>query len=175
MAKKYLSKEYSLLVPILLNSYHLKEKVKTDADRRALIMAKYNLSKHPLYCLLKDYVNDPYNSRWYYSDNVWWYGDVTEQYDLVDRNTGFSLKVKYHGNLENKKMERDKHGFDETLIKVKMTHGRTEMNDLEIFTANQMHYIMKIFSDVKTMKEINDDIIRQQNNYKFITRMKNVY
>ena len=139
-------------------------------------MAKYNLSKHPLYCLLKDYVNDPYNLlRWSYSDKIWFHGDVSDQFQLQDHRTGFKLHVKYYGNLENKKFEREKDGFDETLIKVKMTHGSTEMNDFEIFTANQMHYIMKIFYDVRKMKENNDDVIRQQNNYKFITRMKNVY
>lgn len=175
MFNKSISKEYSFLVPLLLGSYHLKTQVRTDADRRAIVLSKYNLSKHSLYCLLKDYANDPYNKRWYYSDKCFSFHGTTERYELLDTDTGFGLTIRYNGGMDPRKNSIEKQGYVYSYLDVKMVHGNVEMRGEEIFTKTETLYIMYILNAVKSMKQKMDNITRQQNNYKFITRMKSVY
>lgn len=178
-------KHYELIVPVLVKSLHLKELVQTDEDRRALILTKYNLSSHTLYCLLKDYTNDPYNERWIcskpYERYAYHYYDVfaAENYYLEDTMTTFIMNISYsddyYDSYEDKEYNYKKCGYVADDVSMHIQMDGTSRGSSSILSDEEVLYTIYTMSAVKKIYENNEQIRSDQKTFQFTTRLKNIY
>ena len=179
-------KHYELIVPVLLKSFHLKDLVKTDADRRALLLTKYNLSKHTLYCLLKDYTNDPENDRWntsrpyaryssYHSHDIF----AAESYYLEDRLTSFSMTISYsddyYDSYEDSEYNYKKYGYIADDITMNISMDGTSRMGACILRDEEMLYVIYTMKAVENIIHNNDQLRTDQKTFQFTTSLKNIY
>lgn len=161
--KDKVSNEYSFLVPLLLKSFQLKNMVSTDADRRAIILAKYNLSKHTLIRLIMDYTNDPESKRWRFdSDGSY----RTHRYTITDNKTGMEFRVINFNNVNSDDMEEV---YNTRYIKV-YTNGRDDLlNDIERL------YMYLLFDGINTIEKNYKKLLSEQARVRDYDHLKGLY
>lgn len=96
----------TLILPVLMKSYSLKEIISTDEDRRTILKIKEMLSSHSLMKLITDLVKEPYCERWLY-EPVFIYGNHINRVKLFDTET----KVDFNAVTYSSKDYDEKHTF----------------------------------------------------------------
>lgn len=86
---------HEIVYSLLVKSYSLKDIIKTDNDRRKILKAKYELSKHTLISLILDYVADSESERWYWNDPLGvnrYYGNERYHFTDMDNDVDFCVR-----------------------------------------------------------------------------------
>lgn len=174
MAKKQkakpVSNEYNFLVPLLLKSFQLKKEVISDADRRAIILAKYNLSKHTLIRLIMDYTNDPESNRWQFDSN----GSYrTHRYTVTDNKTKMEFIVSNYNNVNS---DDPNEVYNTKYIKVYTQNIKDYsatrddlLNDIERL------YLYLLFNGINTIEKNYRKLLNEQQRVRDYDHIKGLY
>lgn len=155
--------KYSFVLRLLRRSYDLKQYVTSDTRRRLLIECMYDMSKHTLYKLLKDYSTDPFNERFDNPSSM--HMPVFGKYVLKDNKNNVTIHINnYNGS-------RDK--YDPKYIKcyAYMDHELTQ----DLLSDEERLYFLSIHEDVEEMKKHFDALEKFQRISNGHDKLKRLY
>ena len=155
--KILLSDSHNLVLKILRKSLVLIDEIKTDNQRRAMIQAKYELSKcERIYGLIRDFAKNPTDGRWLLEQQR------TRSYHLRDKMHGIGFHV-WHRYV----------GVSEVQLVASNITARVEFYN--VLSDDEKVILYVVCSLAVEMDKKLSDLERQQREMRMQNKLKGLY
>ena len=161
-----LPKKYTFVLHLLRRSSVLKSLVPDDKSRKELIECMYDMSRHTLYKLLKDYSTDPFNSRFELNSSPNYVSLASiEKFELRDKTNNILLCISnYNGSTEK---------YNPKYIKCNAYINGKYTSD--VLTENEKLYFLRLHEDVRVMIKNFDELEKYQKINEVKDELKRLY